>query len=66
MTGIYFFGDFCSGKIWGLRRGASGEWEMALLLDTDINISSFGEDSAGEIYVVGYSDGTIYHLIASQ
>jgi glucose/arabinose dehydrogenase len=65
MAGVYFFGDFCSGNIWGLRQEASGEWKMALLLNTGVSISSFGEDSAGEIYVVGYRDGIIYHLIAS-
>ena len=36
----------------------------ALLLKTDVDISSFGEDATGEIYVVGYGDGMIYHLIA--
>jgi glucose/arabinose dehydrogenase len=65
MTGVYFFGDFCTGNVWGLRQVSSGEWEMALLLDTDVNISSFGEDASGEIYVVGYGDGTIFHLVAS-
>jgi hypothetical protein len=65
MAGVYFFGDFCTGNVWGLRQVSSGEWEMALLLDTDLNISSFGEDSSGEIYVVGYGDGTIFHLVAS-
>jgi hypothetical protein len=65
MEGVYFFGDFCSGNIWGLRQEASGKWAMALLLETDINISSFGEDIDGEIYVVSYSDGNIYHLTAS-
>jgi glucose/arabinose dehydrogenase len=64
MAGIYFFGDFCSGTIWGLRQEASGEWAMALLLKANVTISSFGEDAAGEIYVVGYGDGTIYHLVA--
>jgi hypothetical protein len=65
ISGVYFFGDFCSGNIWGLRQSAAGEWETALLLQTAVNISSFGEDSAGEIYVAGYRDGTIYHLVAS-
>lgn len=65
MDGVYFFGDFCSGNIWGVRQNVSGEWEMALLLDTDMNISSFGEDSAGEIYVVDFRGGEIYHLVAS-
>ena len=65
MAGVYFFGDFCSGNIWGLRQESSGEWKMALLLNTGVSISSFGEDATGEIYVVGYSDGIIYHLVAS-
>ncbi len=65
MVGVYFFGDFCSGNIWGLRQESSGEWRMALLLNSGVSISSFGEDAAGEIYVVGYRDGIIYHLIAA-
>jgi glucose/arabinose dehydrogenase len=65
MTGVYFFGDFCSGLIWGLRRRASGEWDMALLLESDVAISSFGQDGAGELYVLDYNDGTIYRLIAA-
>ncbi|MEJ2559559.1 MAG: PQQ-dependent sugar dehydrogenase, partial [Anaerolineae bacterium] len=65
MAGVYFFSDFCSGNIWGLRQELSGEWKMALLLNTGMSISSFGTDSAGEIYVVGYRDGIIYHLFAA-
>jgi glucose/arabinose dehydrogenase len=64
IAGVYFYGDFCSGNIWGLRQEEPGEWETALLLDTDLNITSFGEDSDGELYVIGYSDGTIYQLVA--
>ncbi len=65
LTGVYLFGDYCSGSIWGLRPSEAGDWQMALLLETDLFISSFGEDAAGEIYVVGYRDGTIYHVIAA-
>jgi glucose/arabinose dehydrogenase len=65
MAGVYFFGDFCTGNIWGLRQTSSGEWQMALLLGTDLNITSFGEDSAGEMYVVDYTNGTIYRLVGS-
>ncbi|GAB4541033.1 MAG: PQQ-dependent sugar dehydrogenase [Anaerolineae bacterium] len=66
LTGIYFFGDFCSGNIWGVRQKASGEWETARLLNTGLNIASFGEDADGEIYVVDYREGVIYHLVASS
>lgn len=64
MAGVYFFGDYCSGRIWGLQREPDGEWTMTSLLETKVSISSFGEDAAGELYVVGYKDGTIYHLTA--
>jgi glucose/arabinose dehydrogenase len=65
MAGVYFFADFCTGKVWGLWRDASGAWQMDFLLASDLSPSSFGEDAAGELYLVGYQDGTIYHLTAA-
>jgi len=58
MQGIYFYGDFCSGRIWGLKRSGT-TWQNTLLLDTAFTISSFGEDQAGNLYVVDYN-GDIY------
>jgi len=63
MLGTYLYGDFCSGKIWGLRQ--SGEdWENKMLNDTGISISTFGEDEAGEVYVADYAKGNIYRIEA--
>lgn len=62
LTGTYLFGDFCSGKIWGLRKDTSGAWEVAEFLDTDHNISSFGVDEDGEVYLLDYSRGTLYRI----
>lgn len=62
MQGIYFFGDFCSGKIWGLQRQGLS-WQSALIADTSYNISTFGEDEAGELYVAHYN-GSIYRLLS--
>ncbi len=59
-SGTYVFGDFCTGEIFTLT-GAS----VALLLDTTLNISSFGEDEAGELYVVGLG-GTVHRLVADR
>ena len=50
--GIYLYGDFCSGTIWGLIRQPEGGWLNALLFETGANITSFGEDEQGEIYLV--------------
>lgn len=65
LTGVYYFGDYCSGQIWALYRDQSGAWQQVELLDTDLRISSFGEDEAGEIYLVGFADGAIYRLTAA-
>jgi glucose/arabinose dehydrogenase len=60
LSGIYFYGDYCSGIIWGLRQ-TTGQWETHLFLDTTLNITCFGEDEAGEVYVGDYAGG-IYRL----
>jgi hypothetical protein len=47
-AGHYVYGDFCSGEIFAWDGAA-----QSVLLATAINISSFGEDEQGELYVVG-------------
>lgn len=59
--GVYFYGDFCSGNVWGLKRDASGTWQSQLLFNTGASITSFGLDEAGEIYLVNWK-GTIFRL----
>ena len=65
LVGTYFFGDFTSGRIWGATEGEEG-WSSSELLDTDFRISTFGEDEAGELYVVDYSGGTVYRLTPGE
>ncbi len=60
MQGIYFYGDYCSGRIWGLRQ-ASG-WRISQLYRAPFSISSFGDDEAGELYLADYTGGTIYQI----
>lgn len=60
-AGRYFFGDYCSGRIWSLHQAGSDEWIKTELLQTSYNMSSFGEDEAGEIYLVTL-DGGLYRL----
>ncbi len=62
LWGAYLFGDFGSGRIWALTPGPSGLWNRRLLLDTDLSISSFGEDEAGDLYVVGFG-GTVHRVL---
>jgi glucose/arabinose dehydrogenase len=62
LEGTYFFTDFCSGKLWGLKRKPDGSWEWAKFLDTGLSVSSFGTDEEGEIYLLDYGGGGIYRL----
>lgn len=59
--GIYVFGDFCTGDVWGLLHTASVEWQTQVLYRNVGRITSFGEDETGELYLVDRA-GFIYRL----
>ncbi len=61
LEGYYFYGDYGLGKIWSLRHNGT-TWVSELELDETFAISAFGEDEAGELYVVDYSNGQIRRL----
>ena len=62
MEGIYFFGDYNSGRVWGLQQDPSSNWIDRQLLETSLRISSFGEDEAGNLYVASLFTGAIHRL----
>lgn len=62
LTGTYFYGDYCSGLIWGLRREANGDWSQAQLLSSGHTISSFGQDEAGEVYLLQHRTGEVFQV----
>jgi glucose/arabinose dehydrogenase len=66
LKGAYFYGDYCSGKIWAMDAAAAidGRERVRMVLDTSLSISSFGENQAGEIFVCSLG-GTIYRLRAA-
>lgn len=59
--GVYLYGDYCSGNVWGLLQTPQGGWQNELLFETGVQISSFGEDESGEVYLVDYA-GVVYRL----
>ena len=64
LTGWYVYADYAMGTIWGLRQLPDGKVENRTLLESRTQITSFGTDSKGEIYVVA-QDGAIYRLAAT-
>ncbi len=63
--GIYLYGDYCSGQIWGMVHtkdpSSKTGWGSKVLFETGTNITTFGQDPAGEIYFASRA-GTIYEL----
>jgi glucose/arabinose dehydrogenase len=71
LRGAYFFGDFVSGKIWSLRYDGTNvsafrdrTSELAPNTGSIDQIASFGEDAAGNLYIVDL-DGEIYKIEAT-
>lgn len=60
-NGIYLYGDYCTGIVWGLINTDSG-WQSQMLFDLDVNITSFGQDSSGELYLVS-DNGSVFRLV---
>lgn len=66
LQGVYVYGDYDTGRIWGLRFAdgkvvASGEI-VDLGMHPKLNIASFGEDAHGELYILAF-DGRIYEFV---
>lgn len=58
--GAYIYGDYCTGEIWQFLNG-----QNSLVQDTTINISGFGEDESGEIYVCDLNGNRVLRLVNS-
>lgn len=61
LLGAYLFADYCSGTIWALDAAAAlrGPTEIHKVAETDVSISSFGEDEAGELYVIDHGGSVL-------
>ena len=65
LEGVYLYSDYCSGRIWMAYRDANLDWQDSLLLESGLQVSSFGEDEQGELFVVAYS-GDLYKVVAAE
>lgn len=65
LAGTYVFGDYCSGRFWGLAPDGSGGRTMAPLFEERINLSSFGEAHDGRLFVVDLN-GALFQIVAAE
>lgn len=63
LVGQYIYGDYCSGRVWQLGQESNGKWVNRVLMDTKLNITTFGQDSSGELYLADRNSGTLYKLV---
>jgi glucose/arabinose dehydrogenase len=65
LQGLYFYGDFCQGWVHSFRYSGGTATEVTdwPALRTGSPMTSFGEDAAGELYVME-SSGRIFKIVA--
>lgn len=65
LAGTYVFGDYCSGRFWGLAPDGNGGRTMAPLFEERINLSSFGEAHDGRLFAVDLQ-GALFQIVAAE
>ena len=66
LNGAYVFSDYCTGLLWAFDAQSaldSGRAQMVELGESGTSPSSFGEDEAGELYLVGHGGG-VFRIVA--
>jgi glucose/arabinose dehydrogenase len=66
LEGIYIYGDYVLGTIWGFRYADGKVTEYGTLLSQPKTITSFAEDRAGELYVLSFSERNDGHIFAIE
>ncbi|MEP6594905.1 MAG: PQQ-dependent sugar dehydrogenase [Ginsengibacter sp.] len=64
LKGKYIYGDYVSGNIWALTYSGKIAVKNELITTLSGNLSSFGEDSKNNLYVLAYANGKIYKFTA--
>lgn len=66
LIGSFIFADFEFGTIWAVITDAqTGAQGAQVLVESGMNIGSFGQGADGEIYVLDYGTGKIHKLVPS-
>ena len=65
LQGAYLYADFCSGRVWALRYDGTRVTEQTQAADSGLSVSSFGEDAAGELFVLAFDGVGVYRVTAT-
>ena len=64
LEGIYIFADYCTGEVFTVAPDGSGGWVGQEVADFNYDISTFGEDVDGELYLARMGQGRIYKVVS--
>jgi len=64
LCGVYLYADYVKGKVWGLRYNGRRVMRNGKLLATPYHISSFGQDEAGELYILAHQRGRVLKFVS--
>ena len=65
--GLYFFTDFCSGRIWATGRTSSGGYPTAGVGSfSSKGVSGWGENDGHEIFAVSQNTNALYRLVITK
>ena len=63
IVGMYIYADYCSGRFWGITPDGQGGWTNVQVASyPGYDVSTFGEDVNGELYVARLTQGRIYRV----
>ena len=60
--GTYLATDYCSGTVWGVRANRGGGYQSGVLGTFPGQVTAFGADSGGELYVVNDLPGQLHRV----
>ncbi len=69
LAGWYFYADYQTGLIWAIAQTQPGVWSGAQKLSSGLNVSTFGEDENGELYLADYQGvgtGALYKITSAS
>lgn len=66
LVGGYVFADYCSGRVWAIDARGDDLRPPTLVGEPGRNLSTFGEDEAGELYATDIGAGALVRVVATR
>lgn len=62
LGGRYFYADYCGGQVYTMQHNTDGSYTSTKLVESPYKVSTFGQDTNGELYLADYATGALYQI----